>query len=70
MEAQRIKRLPSSGKDARRRYRITHNMRKKGFKVNTRIRTIYAREMPQDNPMNGWIAELGQLGYVVQLTID
>ena len=66
---QRIKRLPSKGKDARRRYRITHNLRKKGLKVNTRIRTIYSKEKPADNPVKSWCEELGRLGYVVQLAI-
>jgi len=65
----RIKPLPSDGKEARRRYRLHANLRRKGLDVNVRKRTIYSASTPA-GITEAWCNELKPLGYCIQLTIN
>ena len=54
---------------ARRRWRVTYNLRKKGLTVNTHSKEILIQEKPDLNSTKGWVEELINKGYHVQFTI-
>lgn len=57
-------------KAARRRWRVTYKLRKRGVNIKTNAREILIQEKPSENPTKGWVDELRQNGYHVQFTIN
>lgn len=68
MTETRIKKLPSKGAKANRRYKIHHNLRKKGLSVLVSQRTIISKQVPEGK-IKEWVDELGAYNYSVQLTL-
>ncbi len=64
----RIKKLPSKGKQANRRYKLHHNLRKKGLLVIVPQRTIMNKEVPTGR-LKEWCDELKAHNYSIQLTL-
>lgn len=67
----RLKPLPSKGKEARRRYRISHCLRKLKYRVDGRSRMVFGASLPEsDSTAHKYVAELRQCGFEFQYTID
>lgn len=64
----RKKKLPSTGKEGRRRYYLHYRLRKKGLLVNVNERTIIYHSQPS-GIVKRYCEELKKYGYEIQLSI-
>ena len=63
--------MPSKGKAARRRYRISHSLRQLKYRVDGRNRMVFAASLPEaGSRAHKYVAELRQCGFEFQYTID